>query len=160
MSFRGFSPVEVDSFLDRVADEMGRLIEEKDNLLGRLEAERKSRNNLDEALAAGRELQAELVENAKRDAAAIIEKAKIKADRILDEANEELVKLRTEIKSARERRSLWLSELKMLANSLEEWADGKRTDPSGKAATVSSETTAEDKTPAGEREGETGERAA
>lgn len=126
MTFRGFDPVEVDAFLQRVADELERLTEERDSLRAELVQERDTRKNLDEALAASRTLQEGLLEHARGESELVIHQAQLRADRILAEANEDLVRLTRELKELRQRRSLWLSELEALTHTLNDWIEEKR----------------------------------
>lgn len=131
VTFRGFDPGEVDAFLQRVADELERLIEERDAARAELGKERDARGNLEGTLAAARDLQAGLLEQARAEAEAVRHQARLQADRILAGANEELLRLRREILEARERRSLWLAELGALADTLIRWVEEKSAQPSG-----------------------------
>ncbi|MDW7712301.1 MAG: DivIVA domain-containing protein [Deferrisomatales bacterium] len=130
VSFRGFDPGEVDGFLQRVADEIERLIEERDAAREELDAERETRRSLDAALAAARDLQTSLLEQSRAEAETVRNQAQLQADRILAGANEELLRLRREIQQARERRSLWLAELGALADTLTRWVDERSARPS------------------------------
>jgi cell division initiation protein len=125
MAFRGFDPVEVDAFLQRLADELERLTEERDGLRVELEEERKRRNTLEDAIAAARALQESIIESAREEAEVLRNQGQLRADRILAEANEELLQLRREIQALRERRSLWLADLAALARTLGGWAEDK-----------------------------------
>ena len=120
MAFRGFDPVEVDAFLQRLADELDRMTKERDGLRSEVEEERKRRKTLEEALAAARSLHEGILENARAEAEVIHNQAQLQADRILANANEELVRLRTELELLRERRSVWLAELSSLGRTLVE----------------------------------------
>ncbi len=130
VAFRGFDPGEVDAFLQRLADELERLIEERDAARAELEKERENRGALEGTLAAARDLQAGLLEQSRAEAEAVRHQAQLQADRILSDANEELVRLRREIQQARERRSLWLAELGALADTLIRWVENKSAQPS------------------------------
>jgi len=130
VSFRGFDPGEVDGFLQRVADELERLIEERDSARAELEKARETRGTLEGTLTAARDLQAGLLEQTRAEAEAVRHQAQLQANRILSDANEELVRLRREIHQARERRSLWLAELGALADTLIHWVEEKSAQPS------------------------------
>jgi cell division initiation protein len=125
VTFRGFDPVEVDAYLQRIADELDRLLEERDALKAELDAERKARKTLDEALASGRTVQEGILERARGEAELTVSQAKLRADRILAEANEELLRLRREIQQIRERRAMSLVELGALAETLRGWVEQK-----------------------------------
>ncbi|MEW6488586.1 MAG: DivIVA domain-containing protein [Thermodesulfobacteriota bacterium] len=131
VAFRGFDPGEVDAFLQRVADELERLIEERDAARAELAQEKDARRNLEGTLAAARDLQAGLLEQTRAEAEAVRHQAQLQADRILAGANEELVRVRREILEARERRGLWLAELGALADTLIRWVEDKSAQPSG-----------------------------
>jgi cell division initiation protein len=130
VSLRGFDPAEVDAFLQRIADELERLIEERDAARAELEREREARRTVEETLAAGRGLQAGILEQARAETEAMRHQAQLQADRILAEANEELLRLRREIHHARDRRSIWLAELGALADTLIRWVEDKSSEPS------------------------------
>ncbi|GAB4259025.1 MULTISPECIES: DivIVA domain-containing protein [Deferrisoma] len=127
--FRGFDPVEVDAFLQRIADELERLREERDRLAVELEEERKARRTLEEALAAARTLQEGILEKARQEAELIEAQARQRADRVLAEANEELLRVRRDIEAVRERWNLWLAEAEALGQTLLGWVEEKRGRP-------------------------------
>ncbi|MDF1551717.1 MAG: DivIVA domain-containing protein [Deferrisomatales bacterium] len=129
VTFRGFDPAEVDAFLQRVADELERLVEERDQLQAKLDKERDTRGNLEETLSSARTLQQGILEQAKQEAALLVSQARLKADRILARANEELVTLRREAQVLTEKRSLWLGELSALAGTLQDWTEHKTRQP-------------------------------
>ncbi len=126
VAFRGFDPGEVDAFLQRVADELERLIEERETARTELEQERQVRRTLEETLATTRGLQTNLVDQARAEADAVRHQAQLQADRTLAEANEELLRLRREVQALRERRTLWLADLGALADALSYWVEDKR----------------------------------
>ena len=117
--------MEVDSYLQRIADEFERILEERDALRAELDAERKARKTLEEALAAARTVHEGILERARGEAEVAISQAKLRADRILAEANEELLRVRREIQEVRERRALGLAELGALAETLSDWVAQK-----------------------------------
>jgi cell division initiation protein len=125
VSFRGFDPAEVDAFLQRVADELERLTEERDQLQAQVEKESAARENLEQALANARALQQGFLEQARQEAEILVNRAQLKADRILSRANEELVSLRREAQVLGEKRGLWLGELAAMAGTLQDWAEHK-----------------------------------
>ena len=126
VAFRGFDPGEVDAFLQRIADELERLIEERETARAELEQERQVRRTLEETLATTRGLQTNLVDQARAEADAVRHQAQLQADRILAEANEELLRLRREVQGLRERRTLWLADLGALGDALYNWVEEKR----------------------------------
>jgi cell division initiation protein len=118
--------VEVDAFLQRVADEMERLLEERDALRAELDGEKKARKTLEEALASARTVQEGILERARGEAETMMSQGRLRADRILAEANEELLRVRREVREIQERRAMLLSELSATSRSLQEWVDQKK----------------------------------
>jgi cell division initiation protein len=144
VAFRGFDPVEVDAFLQRVSDELERLVEERDGLRSELEGEKKARRILEEALASARTVQEGLLERARGEAEVTVSQARLRADRILAEANEELLRIRREVQTIRERRDLALGELAALSRTLCEWAERKKTEEAAELPPLISEDPGED----------------
>lgn len=126
-AFRGFDPVEVDGFLNRVADELERLIEERTALEGELSHEKAIRSQVEEAMAAARHLQESILEKAKEDARVTMNQAKLLADRLVAEAGEEIAALRKEARLLQERRAEALADLAGMAQRLAHWAETMRT---------------------------------
>ncbi|MHB8764058.1 MAG: DivIVA domain-containing protein [Deferrisomatales bacterium] len=124
--FRGFDPGEVDAVLQRAADELERLAEERNAARKSLEEEQRLRGHLEETLASARVIQEGILERARAEAETLRHQAQLRADRILAEANEELVRLRREAQQLEERRGLWLAELSALGGTLQEWVAAKR----------------------------------
>ena len=137
MAFRGFDPSEVDAFLQRVADELERLIEERDRARADLEEEKSTRSNLEQALSAARSIQDNILDVARKEAEVIESQARVKADRVLASANESLVRLRREILLLQEHRSLWLAEISALAATLDHWVQEKAEKELGEPALIS-----------------------
>lgn len=129
IAFRGFDPAEVDAFLQRVADELERLTEERDQAQALAARESTARGHLEETLASARTLQQGLLQQARQEAELLVAQAKLRADRILARANEELVSLRREAQTLNEKRALWLGELAALGGTLQEWAEHKNRQP-------------------------------
>jgi len=129
IAFRGFDPAEVDAFLQRVADELERLTEERDQAQALIVKESAARGHLEETLASARTLQQGLLQQARQEAELLVAQAKLRADRILAGANEELLSLRREAQTLNEKRALWLSELAALGGTLQEWAEHKTRQP-------------------------------
>ncbi len=128
-TFRGVDPVEVDAFLQRIADELEHLREERDRLALELEEEKKARRTLEEALAAARTLQEGILTKARQEAELVEAQARQRADRILAEANEELLRVRREIETLRQRWTLWLAEAEGLAHTLLAWVKERKDRP-------------------------------
>ena len=144
VAFRGFDPGEVDAFLQRIADELERLIEERETARAELEQERQVRRTLEETLATTRGLQTNLVDQARAEADVVRHQAQLQADRILAEANEELLRLRREVQGLRERRTLWLADLGALTDALYNWVEDKRAQRTPEPELITDDTEEED----------------
>jgi cell division initiation protein len=96
-SFRGFDQVEVDTFLNHVAEEMERLLDEKKAM--------------------------EIVDKAKEDARIVMNQAELVAERLTDEAREKAHDIRRDIQTLKDRKATLLAELSGLAHSLNQWVD-------------------------------------
>ncbi len=104
-SFRGFDRMEVESFRDRVAEELDRLLRERIQLDERtrnaqeqLRAFRERERAMNDALIAAQQLRAEAKQAAEREAEAVIREARAEGERIVDRArmDERLVRERAE----------------------------------------------------------------
>lgn len=117
--FRGFDMVEVDNFLDLLANEIEDLLKENNQLreedrrklarLNELEAEEKEMHN---ALVSAQRLSEEMKSNARREAELIIEEARINAQRIIDNAQAQTLQVEAEINQLKRQRTQWESSLK------------------------------------------------
>ncbi len=137
VAFRGFDAGEVDAFLQRVADEMARLTEERDEARQSLEQELRARRTLEEALASARTVQEGMLEKARLEAEGIRLAAQARAERTLAEANEAVVKVRREVRALEERRALGLADLGALAEALGAWVAAKERVPAEALALAS-----------------------
>jgi len=104
-SFRGFDRMEVESFRDRVAEELDRLLRERiqidertRNAQEQLRAFRERERAMNDALIAAQQLRAEAKQAAEREAEAVIREARAEGERIVDRArmDERLVRERAE----------------------------------------------------------------
>ena len=93
ISFRGFDRMEVESFRDRVAEELDRLLRERiqidertRNAQEQLRAFRERERAMNDALIAAQQLRAEAKQAADREAEAVIREARAEGERIVDRA--------------------------------------------------------------------------
>ena len=137
VTFRGFDPVEVDSFLKRLADELERLHEERANLELELDVERAGRKSLEEALDSAGKIHEAMAEKAREEARLIVERAKLEAERQALESRERLGDLQKDIERLEQKRVTLLSELTGLAEGLTDWLtrQAERTPAPVRAAT-------------------------
>jgi len=92
-SFRGFDKMEVESFRDRVAEELDRLLRDRIQMEERtrnsqeqLRAFRERERAMNDALIAAQQLRAEAKQAAEREAEAVIREARAEGERIVDRA--------------------------------------------------------------------------
>jgi cell division initiation protein len=117
--FRGFDMVEVDNFLDLLANEFEELLKENNQLreeerrklarINELEAEEKELRN---TLISAQRISEEMKNNARKEAELIIEEAKINAQRIVDHAQSQTLQAEAEINQLKRQRAQFESSLK------------------------------------------------
>ncbi|NLG94176.1 MAG: DivIVA domain-containing protein [Acetomicrobium flavidum] len=122
-SLRGYDPVEVDDFLDLVAESLHYYAEksgEQERKINQLEKQledyRNLRDSLQEALLMAQQSADEKVEAAKREAEAIVAEARAKAERILEEASQSLREYKIEIERLKKLKVSFVVEFKSTLN--------------------------------------------
>ncbi|NIR51810.1 DivIVA domain-containing protein [candidate division KSB1 bacterium] len=128
-SLRGFDPVEVETFLEMVADEFENLIRERNSLSDevlrlktQLQDYQDVEKNLKETLMNAQQNIEDSRENSKREAEMIVREAEIKAEKIIEDARIKLVELKNELvvvkaqkdSFARRLRHLLISQLDLI----------------------------------------------
>jgi cell division initiation protein len=119
--FRGFDMVEVDNFLDLLANEFEELIKENHQLreedrrklarINELEAEEKELRN---TLVSAQRITEEMKNNARREGELIIEEAKGNAQRIFDSIQAQALQVETEINQLKRQRVQFEASLKAI----------------------------------------------
>lgn len=111
LKFRGYDPLQVQSYLDAIANEMQELLQENSELKVRIKMlEDKLREfqsmeeELKQALVLAQKSAQSILENAKKEAAVIIEKAKIESLAQTKEAVIQRDRLKEEIKNLKKKR--------------------------------------------------------
>ncbi|MCX5885770.1 MAG: DivIVA domain-containing protein [Proteobacteria bacterium] len=135
VKFRGFDMVEVDAFLDVVAEEMDALIrenmglkEEIKKLRDEIEAFRSREKVINDTMVNCQKIAADLKANAEKEAGLVVSQARAEADRIITENHQRLAQVRQELLDLRKRkiqfetalRSMVESHLKMLDLEMQE----------------------------------------
>jgi len=117
--FRGFDIVEVDNFLDLVANEFEELL--KENNLLREEARRKAsriseleatERDMRDALVSVQRITEEMKANARKEAELIVEEAKGQAQKIIDNSQGQALKVEEEINELRRQRTRFEASLR------------------------------------------------
>lgn len=117
--FRGFDMVEVDNFLELLANEFEELIKENNQLreedrrklarINELEAEEKELRDL---LLAAKKITEEMKNTARREGELIIEEAKAQARKIIEQAQAQALKIEADINNLKKLRSQLEASLK------------------------------------------------
>ncbi|MFC1569775.1 DivIVA domain-containing protein [bacterium] len=121
---RGFDPMEVESFLEMVADEYeailnerNRLSDEVTKLKTQLRDYQQVEKTLQETLMNAQENVNQARENSKREAQIVIREAELKSERILDDAREKLDRMKNEYSILRAQKESFAKRLKHLLQS-------------------------------------------
>jgi len=119
--FRGFDMVEVDNFLDLLANEFEELIQENHQLreedrrklarVNELEAKEKELHN---TLVSAQRITEEMKNNARKEGELIIEEAKGNAQRIIDSTQAQALQVEAEINQLRRQRAQFEASLKAI----------------------------------------------
>jgi cell division initiation protein len=122
--FRGYDPEEVQTFLEQIAEEMTRLLQEATDRAGqiqRLEAQvranQEREDSLRNTLVTAQKMTEDMKGNAKREADLILKEAEIKAERLLEQAHRKLAQVQGEIAELVRQRELYVSKMRGLIKS-------------------------------------------
>lgn len=123
-SLRGLDPVEVETFLEMVADEYESLIREKNNLADEnLKLQTQLRDyqdvekTLKETLMTAQQSINESRENSEREAELIVREAEMKAEKILEEAKLKLAEMKNELLVVKAQKDSFARRLRHLLES-------------------------------------------
>lgn len=122
--FRGLDPEEVQTFLEQVAEEMTRLVQEggeRAAQIQRLDAQVRSHQEREEALrntlVTAQKMTEEIKANAKREAELLMKETELKAERLLEAAHRKLAQVQAEIAELKRQRDLFASKLRGLVKT-------------------------------------------
>ncbi|MFQ5824032.1 MAG: DivIVA domain-containing protein [bacterium] len=123
-SFRGFDPIEVETFLEMVADEYESIIREKNvladenlKLRTQLRDYQDVEKTLKETLVTAQQSINESRENSEREAELIVREAEMKADKILEEAKLKLAEMKNELLVVKAQKDSFARRLRHLLES-------------------------------------------
>ncbi|MFQ5864433.1 MAG: DivIVA domain-containing protein [bacterium] len=123
-SIRGFDSVEVETFLEMVADEYESLFREKNNLADenlRLQTQLRDyqdvEKTLKETLVTAQQSINESRENSEREAELIVREAEMKAEKILEEAKTKLAEMKNELLILKAQKDSFARRLRHLLES-------------------------------------------
>jgi cell division initiation protein len=123
-TMRGFDPVEVETFLEMLSNEMEECVrldrEQKDKIV-ELETQLSDYKNIEktlqQTLMQAQETSGKSIENSKREAELIVKEAEVKASQIVEKARLDFAKAKEEISTLKARKESVLSKLKILLSS-------------------------------------------
>lgn len=123
-TMRGYDTVEVDTFMDMMANEFESVLKEHKEVRDKsieLETElrdyRQIEKTLQQMLLQAQEATGKTYETARREAEVIVREAESKAIRILEQANSDIVRLNNDLIQLQGRRESILGRLRVLLNS-------------------------------------------
>ena len=121
---RGFDPIEVETFMETIANEFENLLKEQNDLrtkIVELETQLKDykqmERTLQQTLMQAQEATGKTYEAARREAESIVKEAELKAAQILNQAGEEMGKLNNEITQLKARKDSLVGRLRVLLSS-------------------------------------------
>jgi cell division initiation protein len=123
-TMRGFDPIEVETFLEMVSNELEELIHEnkqqRDKILEQetqLADYKNIEKTLQQTLMQAQETSGKSIENSKREAELIVKDAEIKASQIIEKARLDFAHIKEEISQLKARKESVLSKLKIMLSS-------------------------------------------
>jgi cell division initiation protein len=123
-TMRGYDPVEVETFMEMMANEFENLLKEQNELKNKLlECETQLKDykqierTLQQTLLQAQETTGKTYEAARRDAETIVKEAEMRASAIISGANSELARLNNEILQLKSRKDSLLGRLRVLLSS-------------------------------------------
>jgi cell division initiation protein len=138
--FRGLDPEEVQTFLEQIAEEMTRLLQENTDRaaqIQRLEAQlrvhQEREDSLRNTLVTAQKMTEEIKANAKREADLLIRETELKAERLLEDAHRKLGQVQAEIAELKRQRDLFASKLRGLLKTHMELLDAEPEKPATQA---------------------------
>lgn len=121
---RGYDPEEVQSFLEKLADDLDELQKENESLKAELESAneqlaeyKKIEKNLQDTLLKAQDSSTKSLEASKKQTALMIKEAELKASQIIEKARENTNELRNAVINLREEKDLIVARLKAIVSS-------------------------------------------
>ena len=118
---RGLDPEEVHTFLEQIAEEMTRLVQETTDRaaqIQRLEAQlrvhQEREDSLRNVLLTAQKMTDEIKANATRDADLALKEAELKAERLLEQAHRKLAQIQAEAAEVARQRDVFVAKLRGL----------------------------------------------
>lgn len=147
--FRGLDPEEVQTFLEQIAEEMTRLLQENADRaaqIQRLEAQvrihQEREDTLRNTLVTAQKMTEEIKANATREADLLFKEAELKAERLLEQAHRKLAQIQAEIGELARQRDLFAAKLRGLLKTHLELLDFQPEQPRSGAGPAKPESSA------------------
>lgn len=128
--FRGLDPEEVHTFLEQIAEEMTRLVQENteraaqiQRLEAQVRANQEREDSLRNTLVTAQKMTDEIKTNATREAELVLKDAELKAERLLEQAHRKLAQVQAEIAELARQRDLFAAKLRGLLKTHQELLD-------------------------------------
>ena len=139
-TFRGLDPEEVQTFLEQIAEEMTRLLQENTDraaqiqrLEGQLRVYQEREDSIRNTLVTAQKMTEEIKSNAKREADLLVRETELKAERILEDGHRKLGQVQAEIAEFKRQRDLFASKLRGLLKTHLDLLDAEPEKPAPKA---------------------------
>lgn len=139
-TFRGLDPEEVQTFLEQIAEEMTRLLQENTDraaqiqrLEGQLRVYQEREDSLRNTLVTAQKMTEEIKSNAKREADLLVRETELKAERILEDGHRKLGQVQADIAEFKRQRDLFASKLRGLLKTHLELLDAEPEKPAPQA---------------------------
>jgi cell division initiation protein len=127
---RGVDPEEVHAFLEQIAEEMSRLVQENteraaqiQRLDAQVRANQEREDSLRNTLVTAQKMTDEIKSNATREAELILKDAELKAERLLEQAHRKLAQVQAEIAELQRQRDLFATKLRGLLKTHQDLLD-------------------------------------
>lgn len=127
---RGVDPEEVHAFLEQIAEEMSRMVQENteraaqiQRLDAQVRANQEREDSLRNTLVTAQKMTDEIKSNATREAELILKDAELKAERLLEQAHRKLAQVQAEIAELQRQRDLFATKLRGLLKTHQDLLD-------------------------------------
>jgi len=134
--FRGLDPEEVQTFLEQIAEEMTRLVQETTEQaaqIQRLEAQvrinQEREDSLRNTLVTAQKITEDMKASAKREADLIVKEGELNAERLLEQAHRKLAQVQAEVAELIRQRDLFAAKLRALLKTHLELLEAQPTRP-------------------------------
>ena len=133
--FRGLDPDEVQHYLEQLAEEMTRLLQQVSEqaaqiqrLEGQMRGYQEREDTLRSTLVTAQKMTEEIKGNAKREGELMLKEAELRAEKLMDQAHQKLGQVQAEIAELRRQRDLFAAKLRGLLKTHSDLLDAATPD--------------------------------